>query len=131
MERKIAAVIASGLGKLCIQAFRADTDSHAGELIADIEGIVPEQDVPVQVPVVIVRGSPVMGLARTEFFADLHQEGRAMLPDKCIFPLLRGKLRIEILQLLRCDERDFGSVEGKLIELRKLSMQVHLGSADR
>ena len=100
VERQGAAVIAARHGQLLVHALRADADAHAAQLVAALQRVIPEQQVAVQIPVVIVRGAAVMGLAAAQGCTDLHQEGGAVLLDKGIFPLLRGQIGVLILQLL-------------------------------
>ena len=49
--------------QLAAQRFRIDTDTHAGQLQRTAQGHMPEKDVAVQRPVVVVRGAAVVGLA--------------------------------------------------------------------
>src|SRR5699024_4335238 len=66
VEGQGAAVVAAGFGQLAVQAFGADPDAHAAQLIAALEGVVPEQQVAVQVPVVVVGGAAVVGPAAAQ-----------------------------------------------------------------
>ena len=90
VEGERPALIMAGDGQLTVKALRADPDSHAADLIAAAEGVIPEQDIPVQIPVIIVGSPAVMGLSVGEGSADLHEEGRAVLFDKSVLPFLGG-----------------------------------------
>ena len=72
----------------------------------------PEQDIPVQAPVIIVRRPPVMGHTARKPVADLHQEHTSMLLCDQVLPLLGSAVRIQILQFLGGDEEN---VLGKVL----------------
>ena len=131
MEGQGAAVIAARHGQLLVHALRADADAHAAQLVAALQRVVPEQQVAVQIPIVIVRGAAVVGLAAAQGCTDLHQEGGAVLLDKGVLPLLRGQLGVLVLQLLRGDEGHVGGVQGQILQLGEHGVQVHLGGAHR
>ena len=131
VEGQLAAVVAAGGGELAVHALGADTDAHAAQLVAALQRLVPEQQVAVQIPVVVVGGAAVVGLAALEGSADLHQEGGAVLLDDGILPLLRGQAGVLILQLLGGDEGDVGGVERQILQLGEHGVQVHLGGTDR
>ena len=131
VEGQLAAVVAACGGELTVHALGADADAHAAQLVAALQGLVPEQQVAVQIPVVVVGGAAVVGLAALEGSADLHQEGGAVLLDDGILPLLRGQAGILILQLLGGDEGDVGGVERQILQLGEHGVQVHLGGTDR
>ena len=71
-----------------------------------------------------------MGLTTLQRSADLHQEGGAVLLHKGVLTLLRGQVRVLVLQLLRGDEGDVGAVQRQLLQLGEHGVQVHLGGAD-
>ena len=73
----------------------------------------PEQDIPVQAPVIIVRRPPVMGFAAGELVADLHQEHTSVLLCNQVFPFLGSVVRIQVLQFLGGDEEN---VLGKMLD---------------
>ena len=62
VERQGAAVVTACHGQLPVHAFGADADAHAAQLVAALQGLVPEQQVAVQVPVVVVGARPSWGL---------------------------------------------------------------------
>lgn len=73
---------------------------HGGELQPDIENRIVDEDIAVQGPIVIVRGTAVVRLARPKGASDLRDEDRLKLPRRLVLPLLRGQLRIALLQFL-------------------------------
>ena len=131
VEGQLAAVVAAGGGELAVHALGADADAHAAQLVAALQRLVPEQQVAVQIPVVVVGGAAIVGLAALEGSTDLHQEGGAVLLDDGILPLLRGQVGVLILQLLGGDEGDVGGVERQILQLGEHGVQVHLGGTDR
>ena len=71
-----------------------------------------------------------MGLAALQRGTDLHQEGGAVLLHEGILALLRGQVRVLVLQLLGGDEDHVGGVQGQVLQLREHGVQVHLSGAD-
>ena len=63
VEGQFSAVVAARDGELSVQTFGGYADAHAGDLDGVVQDLVPEQDVAVEFPVVVVRGSAVVGLA--------------------------------------------------------------------
>src|SRR5699024_10623156 len=78
VEGQGPAAVAARLGQLAVQALGADPDAHAAQLVAAGQRVVPEQQVAVQVPVVVVGGAAVVGFAAAQLVPDLHQEGGAV-----------------------------------------------------
>ncbi|CDC71191.1 unknown [Oscillibacter sp. CAG:155] len=107
MEGEFPAVITAPLRQLTVQRRGIHPDSHGGELKAAFQNRVPHENVTVEIPVVIVRGTAVMGLTRSELLANLHQEHGVMLPADRSLPLVGGQVREPVFQLLRGDEVDF------------------------
>ena len=97
--------------------------------MAALQRVVPEQQVAVQLPVVVVRGAAVVGFAALERGTDLHQEGGAVLLHEGVLALLRGQVGVFVFQLLGGDEGHVGAVQGQLLQLGEHGMQVHLGGA--
>ncbi len=60
LERKTGAVFTSGKLELSGKCFFIDTDSHGGEFQSDIQNLIVDNDISVQFPVIIVRGTAVM-----------------------------------------------------------------------
>lgn len=60
MEGQLSAVVAAGDCKLTVKGLGADTDAHGGDLKGVAEHIVPEQQVAVELPIVIVGGAAVV-----------------------------------------------------------------------
>ena len=71
-----------------------------------------------------------MGLAALQGSTDLHQEGGAVLLYKGVLALLRGQVRVLVLQLLGGDKGHVGGVQGQILQLGEHGVQVHLGGAD-
>ena len=107
VEGQLPAVVAVRQGQLTIQRFRVHPDAHGGDLQRPVQGLVPEENITVQVPVVVVRRPAVVGLAGAKRAADLHDAGGFVLPDVGVFPLGAGfQIRVFVLQLLGGDEAD-------------------------
>ena len=117
VEGQGAAVVTACHGQLPVHALGADADAHAAQLVAALQGLVPEQQVAVQVPVVVVGGAAVVGLAALQGSTDLHQEGGAVLLYKSVLALLRGQVRVLVLQLLGSDKGHVGGVKGQILQL--------------
>ena len=130
MEGEAPPLIMATDGQLTVQAFGADPDAHAGHFKALLESVVPEQDITVQIPVIIVGSASVVDFAALQGLADLHKEDGAVLTGDRIFPLFGGHVRVGVLQLLGGDESHIGVEEGVLAQLRIHGPQGHLGGAD-
>ena len=104
MIGKAAAVLTSRLLKLVFQGSLIHADAHAGDFQGALQMLKPEKNIAVQLPVVIVRRTSVMGLAAGQFVANLHQEHTAVLPGNQVFPCLRSVIRIQVLKLLAGDK---------------------------
>ena len=104
MEGERAAIIAAGLGELAIQGRGAYPDAHGGDFKGLMEHLVPEENVAVEIPVVVVGGAAIVGLAAFEFAADALDEDGFLLGTDAVFTLFGGELRPAILQLLGGDE---------------------------
>ena len=94
MEGEGAAAVTACQGELAVQGLWADPDAHGGEFNSLAIDAVPEQNVAVQVPVIIVRGPAVMWLTRLQLSADPHEKHRTMLPDNGVLTLLGGELGV-------------------------------------
>lgn len=106
VEGQLTAVVAAGDGQLAVQGGGVHADAHGGELNGPVQGLVPEEDVAVQGPVVVVGGAAVVGLAGLQSAADLHEEGGGVVLDPVVLPLLGGGVGPQVLQLLAGDEGD-------------------------
>ena len=104
MEWKGPAVITASLSQLTVQRFRADADAHGGDFNALLQHVVPEENIAVEIPVVVVGGAASVGLAAFEFAADALDEDGFLLGTDAVFTLFGGELRPAILQLLGGDE---------------------------
>ena len=124
MEGQLRPLRAARLLQLAAQRVGVHPDAHAGQLQRAAQRLVPEQNIAVQRPVVIVRGTAVVLDAAFQLAANLHDAHRFVLLHKGILPLLGGQVGVTILQLLRGDEhhipaqRDFfqlGELPAQLI----------------
>ena len=70
------------------------------------QDIVPQKDVTIELPVIIVRRSAVVFFTGFKHAADLFDEDSFFLFRDGVFPFLWRLVRVQILQLLRCDEED-------------------------
>ena len=106
MVGQLPPVVAAGQGQLPVHGRRVHPDAHGRDFKGAAQQIIPEHNVPVETPVVVVRGPPVMGLAGAQRRADADDKGGAMLLQIGVFPLLGRHLRVSILQLLGGDKAD-------------------------
>ena len=103
--------------KLVAQRLGAHAYAHRGDFKGDVEHMVPEEDVAVEGPVVVVRGASVVAVPAFESLADLHEEYRLMGAQEGGLPLAGGEVRIQVLQLLGGDEGHLPVDEGQDGEL--------------
>ena len=107
MERKLPPLVASGLGQLPVKRLGIYPDAHGRNLQSPAKGLVPEENIAVQIPVVVVRSPAVVGLSGAELAADLHDAGGFVLAHIGVFPLgAGGQLGVQVFQLLGGDEAD-------------------------
>ena len=106
MEREIRPLHASGRFQLAKQRLLIHPDAHAGQLQSNVQDGVVDNDIRVQLPVVIVRGPPVMRFAVPQRAADLHHAYGALGLGYVIFPLPGRIVREHFLQLAGGDEED-------------------------
>ena len=130
MERKRTAVITSGNRQLTVKAFRADTDAHRRDFKSTAKRFIPEKDITVQAPVVIVGCSAVVRFAALEGTADLHQENGSQLLGNGIFTLFRSQIGVTVLQLLGGDEGDIFFQRCMGAQLREDGPERFLGGTD-
>ena len=131
VERQRPAVVASGDGQLPVQRFRADPDSHGGQLQRLTIHTVPHQQVAVQIPIIIVRCAAVMGFAGLQRPTNADQKRSGVLLDKGVLPLLGGQVGIQVLQFL---SRQEGNIRIQLRQHRQLGKyrtQERLGVGQR
>ena len=104
VEGQRAARLAAGQAQLAVQRFGVHADAHAGDLEGAAQHVVPEQDVAVERPVVVVGGAAVVGLAGSQPAADLHDQRGAVLPQERVLPVPGlGQVGVHVLQLLGGD----------------------------
>ena len=105
VEGQRPAVIAARLPQLAVQGLGIYPDAHGGNLQRPVQYRIPEKDVAVQVPVIIVRGTTVMGFAGAKLAADLHNAGGLMIAKIRRLPLRAGfQVGIQVFQFLGGDE---------------------------
>ena len=92
---------------------------------------MPEEDIAVQRPIVIVGGTAVVGLAALELAADLHNADGAVLLGIGVLALFRGEIGVYIFQLLGRDKRHFAAKVDVIFQFRELPAQLVRGRADR
>ena len=117
MVRQGTALIMAGQAELSVERLRIDADAHGGHLHRAAEPVTPEEDIPVERPVVIVGSAAVMRLAGLERAADADDENGFMLLREGILALLGRKAGIHILKLLRRDEGDAPLQPAEALEL--------------
>ena len=118
MERQLRARFAARNFKLRRKRIFVHADAHAADFQRHAKRLVPEQQVAVHAPVIVVRRAAVVRLAAFEHAADLLDEYRAVLAHDDVLALLRGEVRVAVLKLLRRDEihvaAKLGGKAGKL-----------------
>ena len=87
MERQFSPFFASGLFELFPKRLRVHTDPHGGYLKFPFQNIIPEQNVTVQLPVIIVGRTSVMLFTIGQAVADLHDKHSFMCFCIGPFPL--------------------------------------------
>ena len=104
MERQLGARFAARRDELRSERLRIDADAHAADLQRRAERLVPEQQVAVQLPVVVVGRAAVVRPAALQRAADLLDEHGAVLARDHVLALLRREVRVAVLELLLGDE---------------------------
>ena len=104
-----SAIVAVGFSQLLIQCERIYTDTHGGDFQGVIHYGVVEQQVAVQLPVIIVGGSAVVGFAGEQFVTDLHDEYCFEFSADGMFSFLGSQIGIFVFQFLRSDEFYFAA----------------------
>ena len=122
-------VLRPKLCKLGSQRLLVYTDTHRGYLKATLKGLVPEEQVTVEVPVVVVGCSAVVAFTARKLAADLLDEHSAVLTADQILTLLGGLVRESVLQLLG-RHKDHILVH-RVVEHRITQAHLALGVDDR
>ena len=104
VEGELAAGVRTGDGQLAVERLGIHADTHGGKLERATENVVPEEQVTVERPIVVVGGAVAVRLAGFQLAADLHDEHGLVLLGKFMLPSLGGQIGVEIFQLLRGDE---------------------------
>ena len=89
---------------------------------------MPEEQVAVQAPVIVVGGAAVVGLAASQLAADLLDEHGPVLFGDDALPLLGGELGVHVLQLLGGEEEHIPAQVG--VQAGKLPLQLVQSAAD-
>ena len=101
VEGQGATVVAAPDAELAVHGGLVHPDAHGGDFKAALQHRIPEQDVAVQRPVVVVGGPAVVGLAGAlQRAADLHEEHGVVFPADGVLPLFGGQVGPAVLQLL-------------------------------
>ena len=79
VEGEFPAAVAAGGFQLPVQGGGVHPDAHGGELNGPAQQVIPQKNVPVEGPVVVVRGPAVVGLAGLQGPADADEEGGGMV----------------------------------------------------
>jgi len=127
VEVEMGALGHAGLVELGAHGDFIDADAHGGDLEGAVQGRVIEQDVAIELPVVIVGGAAVVRLAVGQPIADLEDENGLVAPADGILARFRRQVRIEVEELLRCDEGDI--VRQLALKRRVIADQVVLDPA--
>ena len=131
VEGQLRTLRAACFGQLAAQGVGVNADAHAGQFQRTAQRLVPEEDIAVQRPIVIVGGTAVVGLAALELAADLHNADGAVLLGIGVLALFRGEIGVYIFQLLGRDKRHFAAKVDVIFQFRELPAQLVRGRADR
>ena len=112
MVRQSAAVLTASLTQLLVKGEGIHADTHRGYLQSAIQNSVVKQQITIQLPVVIVRGTAVMRFAGAQLITNLHNEYSFMFFSDSIFTFLWRQVRIKVLQLLGSDKRNLAAKLG-------------------
>ena len=125
-----APVVAPGKAQLAIHGLRVHADAHGGNLHSAVEKIVPEKDITVERPVVIVRSAAVVLPSGFQGPADAHDKGRTVLLQPDILALSRAEIGVAVFQLLGCDKGDVALQLAQDLKLGVNGLNRILGVAD-
>ena len=127
LERKQCALGAACFFKLRAQCLGIDADPHGGELERDVEYGIVDEDIRIELPVIVVGRTAVVGLSGGEFVTDLHQAYSALFAADQVLPLLGSLSGVEGLQLGGRDEENI--VGQDLLDIVIADGHVFLGLA--
>ena len=74
MEGQVCALLAASELQLPCEGLGVDAHAHGGDFEGAAEHIVPEEDIAVERPVVVIGRAAIVGLAGLQLAADLHDE---------------------------------------------------------
>ena len=106
VEGEGAAVVTARDRELSVEGGAVHADAHRRDFECTAERLVPEEEVAVELPVVVVGRAAAVRFARLQRPADLRDEGGRVLSDEGGLALFGGKLGPAVLELLRRDEGD-------------------------
>ena len=110
VEGQGSAIIAARQRQLAIHRFGIHANAHAGNFKGSAQNGVPEQDIAVQRPIIVVRRTAVVRLAGFQLAADLRQQHGAMLFEERIFTIAgHGDIGEHVLQFLCGDGGQFAA----------------------
>ena len=128
MEWQLKAVLASSDCQLRLKCLGINANAHTANLNRRVQGLVPEQQIAVERPVVVVGRPKVVRLTGVQSAANAHDKRGWMLANKQIFSLLRRLGRVEVLQLLRGYKGNFATELG--VELGIVPLELVERAAD-
>ena len=121
VERQFATIIAACQRQLTVQGFGAHANAHGRDFKCTVKNRVPEQDISVEIPVVIVRCTSIVWLSGAEFSADALDKDGSVFFCKAVLPLLRRQIRPAVLKLLSGNKRHIAVVKRHTHQLRILA----------
>ena len=129
VEGQFSSVVAICQIQLAVHGLGIHTDTHGGDLQSPLQHLIPEEDVAVKLPVIIVGSAAVMLGAGLEDTADLHDAGGVVLFDIGLFSFGAGlQIGIHVFQFLGGDEADLRVQLG--LQLGIAHMEPVVGGAD-
>lgn len=97
-------IVAAGYGQLAVKRFGINADAHGAYLEGTAEKIVPQQDIAVEAPVIIVGASAIVLITGSEGTPYSNYENSFIFLGYGVFALFGAELGIHILQLLSGNE---------------------------
>ena len=92
------------------------------------QSFIPEENIAVQFPIIVVRGTTAMRLSGAKYSANLHDAGSMMITNIGIFPFVGIQIGIQVLQFLGGYKRYIGVQLG--VQLRIANLKTVVGIAD-
>jgi len=129
VELELAALFATGNRQLACQRLGVHADTHAADLERAAERLMPEQQVAVQRPVIVVGRAAIVRFAGSQRRADALDERGMVLGHELVLALLGRQVGVQVLEFLRGDEGDVSIELG--FELRVIPLQLVERAANR